>query len=290
LAALLAENAASANVPGSLLVATTRAATLLAAGQAATVITLTEGVLRTMFIAKFKTATVLLCGVAVLGLGTGGLCYQTRAGAADTPQVGRKPTADEEKARKSGGSPSEDARAREKSLLEEVEKARKEALMQRNRAEAERKRAEDALLALKEQLAKAQEAEQLARQEADKARYAENVRQAQQGFRAKREEQKGLDRLAELQAKTRERFKQERQELMERMKKLEAEERETLAKMEAERGELLRQQNVRQPARPAGGQPPQGGDKLDRILERLDRIERRLERLERGGPSSGGRK
>ena len=228
---------------------------------------MTEGVLKAMFIAKIKTASVLLCGVAVLGLGTGGLLYQTRAGAADTPQVGRKPTADEEKARR----PSEDARAREKSLLEEVEKARKEALMQRDRAEAERKKAEAALLALKEQLAKAQEAERLARQEADKARYADNVRQAQQELASKPEERKALDRL---QAEARERFKKERQELMERMKQLEAQERDTLAKLEAEAGELLKQRNRR--ASP-------DGDKLDRILERLDRIERRLERLERGG-------
>src|SRR5690348_4884995 len=67
-----------------------------------------------------------------------------------------------------------------------------------------------------------------ARQE---ARNAERIRQ----------EQDALNRLAEMQAKVRERFKQERQELMERMKKLEAEERETLAKLEAQRGELLRQ-------------------------------------------------
>jgi hypothetical protein len=223
-----------------------------------------------MFLAKIKTATVLLCGITVLGLVTGGLLYQARVGAADTPQVGRKPTADEEKARKTGGSPSEDARAREKSLLEEEKKARREAEMQRDRAEAERKRAEE----LKVQLDKAQEAERRARQEAEKALYADRVRQAQQELSPKLEEWKALDSLAELQAKTRERFKKERQELMERMKQLEAQERDTLAKLEAEAGELQRPRNRR--ASP-------DGDKLDRILERLDRIERRLERLERGG-------
>jgi hypothetical protein len=54
------------------LVVTTRAAMLLTAGLAAGVstgvVTLTEGVLRTMFIAKLKTATVLLCGVAAVSL------------------------------------------------------------------------------------------------------------------------------------------------------------------------------------------------------------------------------
>ena len=216
-----------------------------------------------MFIAKLKTATVLLCGIAALGLGTGGLLYQTRAGAADSPQ------------------PGQDARAREKSLLEELEKVRKDAFIQRDRAEAERKRAEEALLALKEQLAKAQEAERRARQEAERALYADRVRQAQQGLASKPEERKALDRLAEVQAEARERFKKERQELMERMKKLEAEERDTLMKLEAQAGELRKQM-------PRGASPD--GDKLDRILERLDRIERRLEKLERSGPSSGASK
>lgn len=150
-------------------------------------------------------------------------------------------------------------------------------MIQRDRAEAERKRAEDALRALKEQLTKAQEAERRARQQAEKALYAENIRQAAKAFRPKPEEKEALTRPAEMQAKVRQQFERRRQALMEEMKKLEAEEGETLAKLEAEARELRRQQN-----RPASGQPPQGGDKVDRILERLDRIERRLERLERG--------
>jgi RNA polymerase sigma factor (sigma-70 family) len=100
LAMLMAENAASACVPASLLVATTKAALLLTLGQAAgvsaTVISLAEGVLRTMFIAKLKTATVLLCGVAVLGVGTGGLLYQTRVGAADSSRPGQSRVAQQQ--------------------------------------------------------------------------------------------------------------------------------------------------------------------------------------------------
>jgi RNA polymerase sigma factor (sigma-70 family) len=280
LAVLLAENAAPASVPAPLFLSTTQAALLVAAGHTAAagvVSTLTEGVLKTMFLAKLKTVSVVLSGVVVLGLGTGGLLYQTRAGAADSPQPGQ-PRPQRERDKEAAAA--EDARAREKALLEELEKARKEALMQRDRAEAEHQRAEEALRALKEQLAKAQEAERLARQEAAKALYAQNVRQAQQELASNREERKGLDRLAELQATARERFKQERQELMERLKRLDALERETLEKFEAERHELQRQPNALQPAAGAA-------DKLDQILQRLERLERRLERLEQGAPSSG---
>jgi RNA polymerase sigma factor (sigma-70 family) len=284
LAALLAESAAPACVPVPLSLATVKAAMLVAAGQAAaavvpvSVAALTEGVLKTMFLAKLKTMTVVLFGAVALGLGTGGLLYQTRAGAADMTQAGRKPTAEEEKARR----PAEDARERERALLEKLEQARREAEAQRDRAEAERLRAEEALRALKEQLAKAQEAERRARHQAEQALYAENVRQAQQQAGAKPEEAVRLKRLDEMEARLRERFKEERKTLTERLKHLEAEERDALAKLEAERGELLRQQN-RGPNRPAGGQQPQDGDKLDRILERLERMERRLEALEKGG-------
>lgn len=303
MAMLLGENAVSACVPASLLVATTRAAMLLtaglAAGVSAGVITLTEGVLRAMFIAKVKTATVLLCGVATLGLGTGGLLYQTRVGAADSPRPGQNRVADQGEERRLGGNPDDDAARQEKeraklaaeqerlraSKLAEVERARREAVMQRERAEAERRRAEEELRALNEQLAKAKDAERLARQQAEKALYAQNVRQAQEDIRQAQEDfgrkpagPQGLNRLSEAEAKVREQFKRQRQALMEQMKRLDAEERETLRKLEAERRLLSKQQN-----RQSGDQASPAGDKLDRILERLDRMERRLEKLERGG-------
>jgi uncharacterized protein (TIGR03067 family) len=75
LATALAQGAASAGVPSALLTSTVKAATLFAAGQAATagvisapVATLTEGVLKTMFLTKLKIAVaVLLLTVFVLG-------------------------------------------------------------------------------------------------------------------------------------------------------------------------------------------------------------------------------
>jgi RNA polymerase sigma factor (sigma-70 family) len=85
LAAVLGAGAASAAVPAALVTSTTEAATLAAAGQAAAagfislkVAALTEGVLKAMFLAKLKTAAVVVCGLTALGLGTGGVLYQTR--------------------------------------------------------------------------------------------------------------------------------------------------------------------------------------------------------------------
>ncbi len=292
LAMLIAENAASACVPASLLVATTRAAMLLTIGQAAgvsaTVISLAEGVLRTMFIAKLKTATVLLCGVAAFSVGTGGMLYQTSVGAADSPIPSQIRVAEQEPNR-SGVNHDDEATRLERdraklaaeeerlraALRAEVEKVHREAEMQRDRAEVAQRRAEEAARALKEQLAKAQEAERRARQQAEKALYAQNIRQAQQEFSPKQEAKRSLDRLAELEAKTREEFAKQRQVLMTQMKKLEAEERADLQKLQAERSRLMKQQgdDRESPAR----------DKLDQILERLERMERRLERLEQGG-------
>ncbi|HEV3237828.1 MAG TPA: sigma-70 family RNA polymerase sigma factor, partial [Gemmataceae bacterium] len=90
LGALLVNNAASACVAPSLMAATTKAALLVAAGHAAVagaipagVAALTKGVLKTMFLAKMKSVTVVLFGTAVLTVGTGGLWYETRAGASD---------------------------------------------------------------------------------------------------------------------------------------------------------------------------------------------------------------
>jgi RNA polymerase sigma factor (sigma-70 family) len=76
LAALLAENAASASVPISLVHSTVKAATLVAAGQSlaaaavsAKVATLTEGVLRAMLLAKLKIVTAGVVVFAVIGVG-----------------------------------------------------------------------------------------------------------------------------------------------------------------------------------------------------------------------------
>jgi RNA polymerase sigma factor (sigma-70 family) len=86
LAAVLAENAALAGVPASLVSSTIRAASLFAAGQAAAtgvvsakVAGLAEGVLKTMLLTKVKIVTAVLLAVATLGMGAGWLTHQALA-------------------------------------------------------------------------------------------------------------------------------------------------------------------------------------------------------------------
>jgi RNA polymerase sigma factor (sigma-70 family) len=85
LAALLAQKAASAGVPTSVLSATIKAADLFAAGQAAAgvisvkVAALTEGVLKTMLLTKLKTAMAVLFVVGIVAVPATGLAYRAMA-------------------------------------------------------------------------------------------------------------------------------------------------------------------------------------------------------------------
>jgi RNA polymerase sigma factor (sigma-70 family) len=202
--ALSFSGAASAGVPESLVASTTKAAVLVAAGKmaaagfvSAAVVTLTEGVLQTMFIAKLKTATVVLFGVAALGLGTGGLVYQTRAGAADARQAdgiiakgSGAETAQPEKDRDKRAA--EDARDRERALREELERARREAEAARaearalrQKAEAEAKAAAEVVRALQERLVTTQRNEERARY-ADLGRHAEALKLHEETLRLRK--------------------------------------------------------------------------------------------------------
>jgi RNA polymerase sigma factor (sigma-70 family) len=82
-AAVLSVNSASASAPPALVASTIRAASLLAAGQAAGAISanvaaLTEGVVQTMFATKLKSALAVVLVVVTL-TGAVGMIYQTRA-------------------------------------------------------------------------------------------------------------------------------------------------------------------------------------------------------------------
>lgn len=91
MATVLTQNGASACVPASLMVATVKAAALVAAGQAAAgalavpVVALAEGVIRAMFLARLKTIAVVVLVVGLLGSGVGVVSYRTLAAAADGP-------------------------------------------------------------------------------------------------------------------------------------------------------------------------------------------------------------
>jgi RNA polymerase sigma factor (sigma-70 family) len=88
LAAVLSQRAASARVPASVASSTIKAASLVAAGQAAApsvvsvkAVALAEGVLKTMLLTRLKIATaVLVAVVAALGTGAAALTQQVGAG------------------------------------------------------------------------------------------------------------------------------------------------------------------------------------------------------------------
>ncbi|MFL5241245.1 MAG: RNA polymerase sigma factor [Gemmataceae bacterium] len=90
LAAALAQEAASASAPLSLLFATVRATTAYAAGPgtaaatvSASVAALTEGVLRTMLLSKLKITALLLVLVGLAGTGWGNYRSLPRTGSAE---------------------------------------------------------------------------------------------------------------------------------------------------------------------------------------------------------------
>jgi RNA polymerase sigma factor (sigma-70 family) len=303
LAAALAENGASAGVPAALLLTTTRAALLVAAGPAAGLVSaqavaLTEGVLRTMLWVKLKTAAAVLFGLSAVGLGTGGLLYQARAGAAGPNGVARAQPAEQQKDRVLGDSlrsVAQGASERERALREQLEQARREveelraeAARQRDRAEAERRRAEAVLREAEERLRQVQAERAAARRDAEKLLYARSVQQAQQelskaaggGPQGQRKApENDLASLEERKAQLLREFEARRNELTAQLRELEVRMREEIAAMERQRENLSRQKK----APPSQGSAPAHptGDKLDQILQRLERLERRLDNLER---------
>ena len=104
LATALCQNAASACVPGPLVVSTVQAATLMAAGKAlatgaisAKVVALTEGVLKAMLMTKIKVVLAVVMAVHLIGAGVG-LVYCQTAGTGQDKQG--KPALAQEKPNK----------------------------------------------------------------------------------------------------------------------------------------------------------------------------------------------
>src|SRR5205807_2023154 len=120
LAAVLSVRSASASAPPALVASTIKAASLLAAGQSAGVISakvaaLTEGVVKAMFVTKIKNvlAVVLVVGLAFGGIGVG-VGFSTNTGA-----VAQEKTPDKAPP-KDGKSPDSDARKRAELDLEQA--------------------------------------------------------------------------------------------------------------------------------------------------------------------------
>src|SRR5216684_2944125 len=112
LAGVLSQNPASACVPTSLVSSTVKAASLLAAGHAAVAglvtvqaAALTEGVVMTMLLSKFKTVTMVLLIAALVG-GTG-LFYRIQAAppANAAPGAAGSPTGEDEPDRDKNAEP-----------------------------------------------------------------------------------------------------------------------------------------------------------------------------------------
>jgi RNA polymerase sigma factor (sigma-70 family) len=121
LAAALAQDTASASVPSVIVSATIKAASLLAAGQAAAAggisikaIALMEGVLKAMFLSKLKIATSIVLGVGLLGISWG--LYPTRA--AEPPEAKQEaapwPPSELTSTGKEGGNPQKDRQGEKK--------------------------------------------------------------------------------------------------------------------------------------------------------------------------------
>jgi|SRR5579884_4051342 len=308
---LLTEKAATASLSPFLLSATTKAAMLLAAGPAvaagvvsATVSSLTEGVLKAMFIAKIKTATLVLCGVAAFGVGTGGVYYQTQAGAADSLQVDR--VAQEN--RRSTAEPRDreiDKLKRENQQLRDMlerERNRKEAFREKvhtiennirksvraglaarsdepDQDQSDSPDKPDPKSALKKDLSKKLEAER----EQLKKRFQDQA----EALRAKLQELEAQQRAIEAQRKQLDAqlraLQQQRKQLEQDQKRMkESLQRQAERQAADMKAKLLREQAAN--ANQSKNKPVEkqaSGDKLDQILQRLERLEKRLNRLEK---------
>jgi RNA polymerase sigma factor (sigma-70 family) len=299
LGTLLAEQTATASLPVSLLASTTKSALLTAAcstavaeAVSATVSTLTEGVLRTMFIAKMKTATLVLCGVAALGVGTGGVYYQARVGAADSPQAERVVPNDRTIAPMPQLSEIDQLKAENKHLRESLKR-------ERERKAAYREKLNTFVSNHANAIFQAEAAAKSGRQPQQPIQNAPPVRIVEK-HQDPHEKLQALERLAALQA-MQDRLDAEQKELQAEREQHEAQLKAVQARLEQTKAarervkadfqqlaESLADIEARSKQAPTGS-PPRNppalrrldGDKLDQILQRLEQLEKRLDRLEK---------
>jgi hypothetical protein len=289
--------------------ATTKAALLVAAGPAAVagaipagVAALTKGVLKTMFLAKVKSVTVVLFGTAVLGMGTGGVWYQTRVAAADSASFGSQE-------RVTLTSPKESARTRaledEQSVAEVARALLEEAKLNEAKLKADLKTKDEKIVQLRNQLEMlqikfesqlnqdekilrdanermklAQKQEMDARQLAEKERYATNVNQAKalkEGNKQAGPPNSELLQLNQMEEELQRKVEQHKLDLMKQLKELEEMQRQELAKIQLKRASFTNEAAAKK-AKP----PQEGGDKLDQILQRLEKLEKRIDGLDKG--------
>ncbi len=317
---LLTEKAATASLSPFLLSATTKAAMLIAAGPAvaagvvsATVSTLTEGVLKAMFIAKIKTATLVLCGVAAFGVGTGGVYYQTQVGAADSTLVDRVVQDNRNNNR------NDTRNSASKPGISEIDKLRSENEQLRNMLKDEgRRKAEyrekfntfvkdrtptiQAALATKSDdpnedesdapdkpgknsaLKKEIRDKMQAERDQLKLKFQDQAATLQARIKELEAQQKTLEaQRRKLDAQLRALQQQRRQLEQDQKRMKESLQRQAERQAADMKAKLMREQaaNQNQSKNKPVEKPASGGDKLDQILQRLERMEKRLNRLER---------
>jgi RNA polymerase sigma factor (sigma-70 family) len=280
-AALLTSAGASASVPASLLFATTRAAMVLTASQTVAgvisvkVAALTDGVIKAMFLAKLKTTSAVLCGVAALGLGTGGLLYQARAGGADSD----KPDGTPIKLHQAQGQTDQDLRRALREAREREEALRKELAELRDELQRERAKAGNVVEHLRAGLLEhtPQDGQKTPRPEKGNTPIDTGAKPGQDPFVQGQPDRVPADNGKDVQrtrAAINEDYQRQRRALLDQLKVLDAEHQKALR-------DLDREQNLL--ARPAGDRDtgtPGLAETLKRVLDRLERLEQRLDRLE----------
>ncbi len=308
---LLAEKAATASLSFSLLSSTTKAAMLIAAGPAvaagvvsATVSTLTEGVLKAMFIAKIKTATLVLCSVAAFGVGTGGVYYQTQAGAADSLQVDRVAQENRRSTSKLGISEIDRLKSENQQLRDMLarERDRKAGYREKfntfvsnwmptiqaalatksddpDQEESDAPDKPGKNSALKKELRDKMQAER----DQLKLKFQSQAETLQAKLKELEAQQRNLElQRRKLDAQLRALQQQRRQLEQDQKRMKESLQRQAERQATDMKAKLQREQAAN--ANQSKNKPvekPASGDKLDQILQRLERMEKRLNRLER---------
>jgi RNA polymerase sigma factor (sigma-70 family) len=289
LTALLADSTVTAGIAPSLFTTTTKAALMVAAGPAvaagvvsATVSTLTEGVLKTMFIAKIKTTALVLCSVAALGIGTGGVYYQTRAGAADSPQVERVVQGNRKNAPEMEQQVIDKLKRENESLKNALESAQvNEERLRRKLLELEAVLAK--MRAMQEDVAlNARSRASNRKQDPNPA--LEKIDQSSDLLKKKYQDQFENLRL-HLQSldEQQQRLQAERKRIETGMKELDHGFQKQVSDLQDMKKKVLQEQakqgeNQQKSKR---GAMRVDDDKLDQILQRLERLEQRLDRLEK---------
>jgi hypothetical protein len=302
LAALLTESTATAGIVPSLFTTTTKAALLVAAGSAAvagvasaTVSALTEGVLKTMFIAKIKTTALVLCSVVVLGVGTGGVYYQTRAGAADSPQDSQSDQRPTRKAVRGQDRSTDDWRRIAEDLRRQLDAEREKAKLTEQELRSLAAKLRDETTLLRERIEMMMQQAEVREKQAHEALVRQQRSQNEAVVRDKLEAtrdhlQRQYQERLEALAVDSKKVDEQQIHLQTLRKKLDAEAislKKDFLKRSQELEEMKKRiaqeqagQTPNQP-KPEAGQTRSDGDKLDQILKRLERLENRLDRVEK---------